>query len=55
LKTKRQLQNQIHVLEYQIQILEKRLKEKQIVIDMIKDEAKNSKILGWLIKGKESV
>jgi len=47
LKTDEQLLNKIDYLEYHIHILERRLKEKQIVIDILKEEIEE---LDWIKK-----
>jgi len=41
MRTAKQLQDRIDYLENHIRILEKHLKEKQIVIDIVRDEAKD--------------
>ena len=41
LKTAEQLQDKIDYLEFHIKILERRLKEKQIVIDILKEEVRD--------------
>jgi len=47
LKTDKQLLDKIDYLEYHIKILERRLKEKQIVIDILKKEIED---LNWIQK-----
>jgi len=44
-KTDEQLQDKIDYLEFHIKILERRLKEKQIVIDILKEEIEE---LNWI-------
>jgi len=43
LRTKKQLQEKIDYLEFHIKILERRLKEKQIVIDILQEEIEELK------------
>jgi len=45
LKTDEQLLNKIDYLEFHVKILERRLKEKQIVIDILKEEIEE---LDWI-------
>jgi len=47
LKTAEQLQEKIDYLEFHVKILERRLKEKQIVIDILKEEIEE---LNWIQK-----
>jgi len=50
LKTDEQLLNKIDYLEYHIKMLERRLKEKQIVIDILKEEIEE---LNWIYKKRK--
>jgi len=47
LKTDEQLLNKVDYLEFHIKILERRLKEKEIVIDILKEEIEE---LNWIQK-----
>jgi len=47
LRTDEQLLNKIDYLEYHIKILERRLKEKQVIIDILQEEIEE---LNWIKK-----
>ncbi len=47
LKTDEQLLNKIDYLEFHVKVLERRLREKQIVIDILKEEIEE---LNWIKK-----
>ena len=50
MRTKKQVQDKIDYLEFHIKILERRLKEKQIVIDILKEEIEE---LDWIYKKRK--